>query len=81
MNDRPSISRWSPNAFTTSAASTTWSPRRGPGGIDNSTFSARRSVDSAWDTSSLYAVIRAFPLLCRARGDIRIHSSSRSSEA
>ncbi len=56
----------------------TRSPRRGPGGIRISRFSSRFSAASSSARSSSYFVIRAFPLACRARGAMRIHSSSRS---
>jgi len=78
---RFSIKSRSSNPLVTSRALTTTSPKRGPGGIAISSRSARRSVDSDSATSSLKALSRALPLLCRARGDIRIHSNSRSSAA
>ena len=80
-NERFSMSNFSSKLFTRSVALTTVSPRRGPGGIMISNLSARRSEDSDSATSSLNDVRRALPLLCRARGDMRIHSSSLSSAA
>ena len=44
--DSPSISNRSPKPFTRPSASTTRSPRRGPGGIVISSLSARRSAAS-----------------------------------
>ena len=46
----------------------TRSPRRGPGGIEICSLSWRFSAASASATSLSYALMRALPLACRARG-------------
>ena len=55
--------------------------RRGAGraGSRSAASPARFSADSASATSCSYAVMRALPLAWRARGAMRIHSSSRAS--
>ena len=67
----------SPYDLDSPSASTTRSPRRGPGGMEMAPASTRSSVSCP--SSFSYSLRRAFPLACRARGAIRIHSSSRSS--
>ena len=75
-NARSSKRTRSPYAFATPSASTTVSPRRGPGGMWISTRSSRTSRSSASRRS--YAPSRAFDFACRALGLERTHSSSRA---
>ncbi len=76
--ERSSISSLSPKALRTPLASTTRSPRRGPGGMWISLGSLRFSYSRSSASSCSYWLRRALPLAWRARGDMRTHSSSRS---
>ena len=75
----PSKSSLSPKPFFRSFASTTTLPSRGPGGISSSTCSDGPSALFCSSSSFSYAWMRAFGLATRARGDMRIQSSSRAS--
>ena len=75
LNDSPSISSWSPNAFCSPSTSTTMPPSFGPAAICIEALPTSSRADCS--TSLSNAEIRALDLACRAFGLDRIHSSSR----